>query len=504
KLDRTFWHSALMKLIDQPHLCGEITLGDGEPVNVEYVSANPTGPLHIGHARGTVIGEVIANLLDICDYDVTREYLINDSGGQINVLAKSVYLRYREALGESVGEIPEGLYPGEYLKSIGQALADEFGPQWLDKPEDDWLNVFKEHAVNHLMQAIKHDLNLLGIRHDVFFSEKSLDDEGKVDQVIDKLENLGLLYQGKLPKPKSRNVEEQEYEAQELLLFRATDFGDEVDRAMRKVNDDHTYLAADFAYHFDKYQRLSEQGGRRMINIFGADHSGQVTPLKAGVQAITEGKAELTVILCQMVRFVQGGQPAKMSKRAGTYETINDLIEAVGKDVVFFIFATKDPNTQFTFDLELLTKQSMDNPVFYVQYAHARATSVLNKAVEENITIDGIDEKLLASLTAPEELALIKKLTVYPDTVKNAASKLAPHVLTDYLYNVANLFHSLWGSGHRDPAMRFIQDDAKVSRAKLALVKATKRVLSDGLQLCNVTPMDEMTRLDEDEFAQSA
>lgn len=472
---------------------GRLTLGQAQKINVEYVSANPTGPLHVGHCRGSVFGDALANLLDYAGYDVTREYYINDAGSQVDVLAQSAYLRYREALGEEIGEIPSGLYPGEYLRVVGQKLADQFGQELLEKEEAEWLPQVRQIAIDAMMDMIRDDLKALNIELDVFFSERSLI-EGEQDNVmatIDWLREKGLVYEGRLPPPKGKEVED--WEDREQTLFRATDFGDDVDRALLKSSGDYTYFASDMTYHRNKFLR----GFDNMIDVWGADHGGYVKRMKSAIEALTEGKGQLDVKICQMVRLFRAGEPVKMSKRSGEFVTLRDLVDEVGPDPVRFMMLYRKNEAQLDFDFAKVTEQSRDNPVFYVQYAHARAYSVFRNAAEvfheiepENFDLENVDYGLLQD---EAEIALMKQISQFPRIVQAAALAHEPHRISFYLYDLAGEFHSLWNKGKESPQLRFIHEgNLSLTCSKLGLVAATATVLAAGLHILGVKALREM------------
>jgi arginyl-tRNA synthetase len=491
RLADSFWAERLGDVLKAGVAYGSSDLGRGKRINVEYVSANPTGPMHIGHARGAVTGDALASLLAKAGYDVTREYYVNDAGAQVDVLARSIHLRYREALGEAIGEIPEGLYPGEYLKPAGEALAKLYGAKFKDAPESDWLLDFRNHAVEAMLGMIRDDLAGLGVKHDVFVSERGLVEAGKVQAALDFLDGKGLIYEGVLEPPKGKLPDD--WEARPQTLFKATQFGDDVDRPLKKSDGSWTYFASDIAYHLDKYRR----GFNAMIDVWGADHGGYVKRMQAAVKAVSEGKADLDVKLCQMVNLLKGGQPYKMSKRAGTFVTLADLVEAVGKDVVRFIMLTRKNDAHLDFDLDKVMEQSRDNPVFYVQYAHARCHSVMRHATEIwpdwSEAIAAADPKVLSRLTDSTELGLIKLLAGWPRQVESAAEAHEPHRLAFYLNELAAGFHGLWNKGKDEARLRFlIEDDRELSLARLALLQAVVLVISSGLAIFGVEPMKEM------------
>lgn len=490
RLADSFWHGALRDVLRAGPAYGDSDMGGGRPVNVEYVSANPTGPLTVGHARGAVYGDVLAALLAKAGHAVTREYYINDAGAQVDVLARSAYLRYREALGETIGEIPEGLYPGEYLKETGRALAARDGGRWLDVPEADWLPELRRFAVEAMMAMIRADLELLGIRQDVFSSERKLVEAGAVDRALQTLTERGLIYVGRLEPPKGMKPED--WEDREQTLFRATDFGDDVDRPLKKSDGSYTYFANDIAYHYDKFRR----GFADMIDVWGADHGGYIKRMQAAVRAITEEKGALDVKVCQIVRLMKGGELVRMSKRAGVFVTLRDLIDDVGKDVVRFLMLTRKNDAPFDFDLVKATEQSRDNPVWYVQYAHARTRSVMRQAAQAGVTGTTPAELAdadLGRLTDAGELGLIRQMASWPRTVEAAAQAHEPHRLAFYLYDLAAAFHVHWNRGKEEPALRFIDEaDPVLTRARLALVQAVGTVIASGLAVFGVTPAEEM------------
>ena len=491
-LERAFWPRVLRMVLEQAGEYGRSTIGQGRAVNVEYVSANPTGPMHVGHCRGAVFGDALANLLAFTGHAVTREYYVNDAGAQVDVLARSAYLRYREALGEDIGEIPEGLYPGDYLKPVGEALAETYRRDLLEMPASEWLPLVRGIALNKMLDLIQDDLAALGISHDVFFSERSLT-EGH-DQIADTIADLkaqGLIYTGSLPPPKGKV--DEEWEDREQLLFRSTEFGDDMDRPLVKSDGAYTYFAADMAYHRDKFRR----GFNDMIDVFGADHSGHVRRMKATVAALTGGRATLDVKLCQLVRLFRGGEPVKMSKRAGTFVTLREVVDEVGAGSVRFMMLYRKNDAPLDFDFAKVTEQSRDNPVFYVQYAHARASSVLRnvEGVFPDLRSGGrnLAEADLDRLNDDSELALIKRIAHFPRIVEAAAAAHEPHRIAFYLYDLAGDFHGLWNRGKDSPQLRFIYDsDRELTRARLALVVSTQRVLALGLGILGVDAMQEL------------
>ncbi len=489
RLAPDFWRRRLRDVLALGFDYGRVDLGKGRPVDVEYCSANPTGPLHVGHGRGTVFGDALANLLAYTGWKVTREYYVNDAGAQIETLARSVHLRYREALGEAIGPIPEGLYPGEYLVPVGRALAESEGPRWLGRPEPEWMPLFARRAVEAMLERIKDDLAALGVHHDVFRSERALVEAGEVEAALAFMEQKGLLYTGTLPPPKGKPVEDWEPAPQ--LLFRATAYGDDTDRPLKRSTGHWTYFAADVAYHMDKWRR----GFDRMIDVWGADHAGYVKRLQAAVAAFSDGAATLEIRLCQLVNLLDGGKPLKMSKRAGRIVTLRDVVDEVGKDVFRFMMLTRRNDAPLDFDLVEVTQQSKDNPVFYVQYAHARIRSVFRHAAEQALprTAAELVDAPLARLEDPAELALVRAVAAWPRTVKAAAEQSEPHRIAFYLQDLAAQFHALWTRGKEVPDLRFlVAEDRPLTLARLALLEAVRTVLATGLALIGVTPVEEL------------
>ncbi len=466
---------------------GRSDLGRGQKVNVEFVSANPTGPMHVGHTRGAVVGDALSNLLAFAGHEVTREYYINDGGAQVDVLARSAYERYREANGLEP-EIREGLYPGDYLIPVGEALKAKYGTSLLDKPEQDWLADVRDFATGMMMAEIRGDLALLGVTMDVYSSEKALYGTGEIEAAIEELRGLGLIYEGVLEPPKGKEPEDWEPRVQ--TLFRSTAHGDDVDRPVKKSDGGWTYFAPDIAYHYNKVKRGFDQ----LIDIFGADHGGYVKRMKAAVSALSQGRVPLDIKLIQLVKLWKGGAPFKMSKRAGTFVTLRDVVEQAGPDVTRFIMLTRKNDVALDFDFDKVLEQSKDNPVFYVQYANARVNSVLRKAAEAGIATGGSD--LLAAdhrlLSHPAELALLKKIAEWPRLVEIAARNNEPHRVAFYLYELASEFHGLWNRGNDEVQLRFVQEDIPTSQAKIALAKATSVVICAGLAILGVTPVEEM------------
>ena len=486
------WHRVLKSVEALGEAYGKLDLGKGEKVNVEYVSANPTGPMHVGHTRGAVFGDALASLLTYVGYDVTREYYINDAGGQVDVLARSAFLRYREALGETI-EIPQGFYPGEYLKPVGEHLANAYGRDLLSKPEAVWLPKVKELTLKMMLELIKTDLANLGVKHDVFFSERTLHGQGgDIDMTLDWLRSQGLVYQGTLDKPKGQA--DEDWEPREQTLFRATLYGDDVDRPLVKSDGSYTYFAADIAYHRNKFLR----GFKSMINVLGADHSGYVSRLKAAVKAVSGGEADIDVKIMQLVRLLRNGEPFKMSKRSGDLVLLSDVVEEVGVDATRFMLLYRRNEQSMDFDFALVKEQSRDNPVFYVQYAHARTCSVLRNASSELPALDLSPAELSAApldlLVSPADLELIKALAQWPRSVAAAALAHEPHRIAFYLYELAAAFHSFWAKGKEDRSLRFVNpDDLKLTMARLALVGAVRQVLVNGLTVLGVSAPDELS-----------
>lgn len=492
RLTDGFWRKHLEYILDSDGTYGQSELGKGRNVNVEYVSANPTGPMHVGHCRGAVVGDVLANLLAFTGHDVVKEYYINDAGGQIGVLAQSVFLRYREALGEDIGAIPEGLYPGDYLVPLGQALAKEFGNTLLTMDEEERLTLIKQRSIDAMMQMIRDDLAALNIHHDVFFSEKTLhaDNAQAIRSAINDLTLKGYVYKGTLPPPKGQVSED--WENREQTLFRSTEVGDDQDRPLIKSDGSYTYFAADVAYFRNKFERHFDE----MIYILGADHGGYVKRLEAVAKAISGGKSKLTALLCQLVKLFRDGEPVKMSKRAGSFVTLRDVVDEVGRDPVRFMMLYRKCDAPLDFDFAKVTEQSKDNPVFYVQYASARCHSAFRKAQESLGLTDfprGLLKEHLDRLTDESEIGLIKKLAEYPRVVEQAAQSYEPHRLAFYLYDLASTFHGHWNKGTENEDLRFIKlNDTQLSLARLGLIQAVSDVLSSALNVMGVDAPSEM------------
>ena len=479
------WQDEVKTILAQGVGYGDSQAGRGKPkVNVEYVSANPTGPMHAGHIRGAVIGDTLANLLHKVGYEITREYYFNDAGTQIDVLGRTTYLRYREALGEDIGAIPDGLYPGEYLKEVGAALAARDGNKWLGKPEAEWLVPIREFAVAAMMLMIKEDLKLIAIQHDVFTNERELVDNGTLDKAFKILDDKGLIYTGTLPPPMGKTMED--WEPVPLTLFRSSNFGDSTDRPLKKRDGNWAYIMPDIAYHYDKIQR----GFGVMINMLATDHGNYLERMRPAVAAFSDGKAELDVIFNGIVKIFVNGEPVKLSKRSGNLITLREMVEQVGMGAVRFFMLTRDPKTSLDFDFAKVVEQSKDNPVFYVQYAHARCCSVLRAAGKTDADLAGARLDLL---TAPEELAVIKTMATWPRVVEMAAEVHEPHRIAFYVQELAAAFHLLWTRGNENATLRFIiEDEPALTLARLALVRAVALVLASGLQVLGVTPLEEL------------
>ena len=498
-LKPSVWSDALRTVLREGASYGKSMLGAGEKVNVEYVSANPTGPMHVGHCRGAVFGDALCSLLQFSGYDVTREYYVNDAGAQVDVLARSAYLRYREALGENIGPIPEGLYPGDYLKPVGAALADQYGRALNQMPEQDWLPIVRRTAIDMMMAEIREDLAALNVQHDVFFSERSLVEGGNdaVAATIADLRAAGEVYEGRLPPPKG--AVEEDWEDREQTLFRTTEFGDDVDRPLKKSDGSYTYFASDIAYHKSKLDR----GFRNMIDVWGADHGGYIRRMKAAVSAVSGGAASLDVKIVQLVKLLRAGAPVKMSKRSGDFVTLREVVDEVGVDAVRFMMLYRKNDAPLDFDLAKVIEQSRDNPVFYVQYGHARGQSIFRNARDVIPTLPEADRerrqalaqaaRLDDALDDSAELALMRRIAFYPRLVEAAAMSHEPHRIAFYLYELASDFHALWTKGKDTPHLRFIiQNDPELTLARLALVQGVVTVLASGLAVLGVGAPDEM------------
>jgi arginyl-tRNA synthetase len=498
RLKASVWPEVLRTVLSEGAAYGRSRIGRGEAINVEYVSANPTGPMHVGHCRGAVFGDALASLLDFAGFKVTREYYVNDAGAQVDVLARSAFMRYREALGEFIGAIPEGLYPGDYLKPVGAALAAEYGDRLKAMAEAEWLPIVRAKAIAMMMAEIEKDLQALNVRHDVFFSERSLQgaNGGEVAAVIDGLRKRGLVYEGRLPRPKGGP--DEDWEDREQTLFRATAFGDDVDRPLLKSDGSYTYFASDIAYHKNKFDR----GFANMVDVWGADHGGYIKRVQAAIRAVSEGKGTLDVKIVQLVKLLRAGEPVKMSKRSGDFVTLREVVDEVGADAVRFMMLFRKNDAVLDFDLAKVIEQSRDNAVFYVQYGHARGYSIFRNAREAIADLpeqaDARAPYLLAKadlsrLTDTAELGLLRRLALFPRLVEGAAEAHEPHRIAFYLYDLASEFHALWTRGRDLPHLRFIiQNDAEITLARLALVQGVVSVLAAGLAILGVQAPDEM------------
>ena len=482
------WHNLLSSVLLAGKNFGRSNMGSSQKVNVEFVSANPTGPLHVGHTRGAVFGDALASLLSYSGFEVTREYYINDGGAQVDVLARSIFLRYQEAFGRKVVFV-DGTYPGDYLIPIAIGLKEKVGDSYLNKSEDEWLPELRDYAVDAMMDLIRSDLDLLGIKMDTFFSEKSLYGSGQIEAALGRLRDNGLIYKGVLEPPKGKKTDD--WEPREQTLFKSTEHGDDVDRPVLKSDGSWTYFAPDIAYHFDKISR----GFDHLIDIFGADHGGYVKRMKAAVSALSNGKVPLDIKLCQLVKLYQNGEPYKMSKRAGNFVMLRDLVEQVGPDVTRFVMLTRKNDAELDFDFQKVLEQSRENPVFYVQYAHARIKSVIRKAEKLNIDIAerALSEANLSSLTHASELGLIKKIAEWPRLIEVAARLYEPHRVAFYLFDLSSQLHAHWSKGSDDQSLRFLNtDDLTITQSKIALARAVSIVISSGLAILGVEPAEKM------------
>ncbi|WP_341792276.1 arginine--tRNA ligase [Rickettsia endosymbiont of Gonocerus acuteangulatus] len=483
------WHTAIKDILQNESKFFEIDIDKNKNVNIEYVSANPTGPMHIGHARGAIYGDVLANILKKVGYPVTKEYYVNDAGSQINDLVSTVILRYREALGEKI-TIPEGLYPGEYLIPVGQALAKEYGDKLLSMDDPERFRIVKNFAIQKMLDLNKEDLKELGIKHDIFFSEQALHDNGEIEKTVKLLTDMGLIYEGSVPAPKGKVHDEWENRTQEL--FKSTKYGDDQDRPIRKADGSWTYFASDLAYAKDKIDR----GANHLIYVLGADHSGYVKRIEAIVKALGKEQVKVDVKICQLVNFVENGVPVKMSKRLGAFASVQDVNHEVGKDIIRFMMLTRENNKTLDFDLIKVKEQSKKNPIFYVQYAHVRTLSILSKAMEtipqsynsfEAGTYD------LSLLSSEEEIEIIKLLASWTKTLETAAKYFEPHRVAFYLINLASKFHALWNFGKENNDYRFIiENNVELTTARLALAKAIQKIIASGLEVIGVEPMERM------------
>ncbi len=491
RLAEGVWASVIREILTAGTHYGDSRMGKSEKVNIEYVSANPTGPMHAGHVRGAVIGDTLANLLQKAGYDVTREYYFNDAGTQVDVLARTTHLRYREALGENIGDIPEGLYPGDYLKEVGAALAARDGKKWIGKDESEWLAPVRDFGVQFMMGMIRKDLDLIGIRHQVFSNEREMIENGTLEKCFKILQDMDLIYQGTLPPPKGKEMED--WEPAELTLFRSSKFGDSSDRPLKKRDGTWAYIMPDIAYHYDKIRR----GFKWMINVLGTDHGNYLDKMRPAIAALSEGKASIDVKFCGMVKVLKNGEPVKLSKRSGNIITLREMVEEVGVGSVRFFMMTRTPDTPLEFDFAKVVEQSKDNPVFYVQYAHARCCSVERNARE---MFPGIDTSLgalakadMSKVATEDEQRLVRLMAGWPRFVEAAAEAHEAHRVAFYLHELASEFHSFWNKGREDASLRFlIENDKELSLARLALVRAVATVIASGLAVMGVQPLEEL------------
>ena len=484
------WQGQVANVLRAGTAYGNSDIGAEDKVNIEYVSANPTGPMHVGHARGAVVGDALARLLERANYQVTREYYINDAGSQTDTLARSALIRMREALGEDIGDIPEGLYPGDYLIGVGQALAKEYGAALFEKPEVEQIATAKSMALPMMMEMIKDDLGVLGVHHDVFLSEQSLHDSGAVDNSLSRLDEMGLIYEGVLEPPKGKTPP-PDWEPSPQTLFKSSEFGDDSDRALKKSDGSWTYFAPDIACHLDKFER----GYKQMIDVWGADHAGYIKRMKSAVTAVTAGAGNLDVKICQMVKLMRDGEPVKMSKRAGQFITLREVVDEVGKDVVRFMMLTRKNDAPLEFDFVKVQEQSRDNPIFYVQYAHARICSVIRNAEEifGAINDDDLADADTHLIDDPAEIALLKMISAFPRVLESAAVNHEPHRIAFYLQDLASTFHSLWNLGKDCPDLKFIIEDKKnVTMARVSMIRCCAFVIASGLDIMGVRPEEEM------------
>lgn len=482
------WQAVVKDILASGVHYGDSKMGKGEKVNIEYVSANPTGPMHAGHVRGAVIGDTLASLMQKAGFDVTREYYFNDAGTQVDVLARTTHLRYREALGEDIDAIPEGLYPGEYMRDVAAELVRRDGDKWLGKDEAEWLAPVRAFAVEYMMAMIRKDLDLIGIKHDVFSNEREVIENGTLDKVFDILKGMDLIYQGTLPPPKGKEMED--WEPAELTLFRSSKFGDSSDRPLKKRDGTWAYIMPDIAYHYDKIRR----GYKWMINVLGKDHGNYLDKMRPAVAALSDGKATIDVMFCAMVKVLKNGEPVKFSKRSGNIITLREMVEEVGAGVVRFFMMTRTPDTELEFDYARVVEQSKDNPVFYVQYAHARCHSVIRNA-REMFKMQDFDFAAanMSRLKSEEELKIVRLMAGWPRFVEAAAEAREAHRVTTYLHDLASEFHAFWNKGRDDATLRFLhENDKELSLARLALVKSVATVIASGLAVMGVEPVEEM------------
>lgn len=490
-LNTSEWGTVVRDILKSGIHYGDSTMGGNERVNIEYVSANPTGPMHAGHVRGAVVGDTLAGLLKKAGYDVTREYYFNDAGTQVDVLARTTHLRYREALGENIGDIPEGFYPGEYLKDVGQALAKRDGDKWLNQPEDAWIAPVRQFAVEYMMEVIKQDLDLIGIHHDVFTNERELVENGTLEKCFDILTKQGLIYQGTLPPPKGKEM--TDWEPTELTLFRSSNFGDSTDRPLKKRDGTWAYIMPDIAYHYDKIRR----GYKSMINMLGKDHGGYQERMRPAVAAFSNNEAKLDVVFNGMVKLLKNGEPVKFSKRSGNIITLREMVEEVGAGAVRFFMMTRTPDADMEFDYNKVVEQSKDNPVFYVQYAHARCCSVLRNGAQmfpdADLSPEALAKVNMSRLSSDDETRLIRAMSNWPRFVESAAEAKEPHRIAFYLHDLASEFHAFWNKGRDDSTLRFLhENDVELSMARLALVKSVATVIASGLAVMGVAPLEEL------------
>jgi arginyl-tRNA synthetase len=489
-LKKDIWWNLLPEILKEKNHYGDTDYGKNEKINLEYVSANPTGPLHVGHTRGAVFGDTLVNILKKVGYSVCKEYYVNDAGEQIDKLAQSVFMRYKEACGEDIDEIPEGLYPGTYLKSVGEDLKIQFKDSLIKAEKEDWLPIVKEFSIKSMLSVIRKDLNSLGINHDVFTSENKLLNDGHVQEVFNEMHKADLLYEGETPPPKG--VKKSEWSKKKHILFKSKSFGDDEDRVVKKHDGSWTYFMPDIAYHKDKFNR----GFNKMINIWGADHSGYISRVTSAVDAVTKSKSTLEVKVCQLVRLMRGGNVVKMSKRSGSFITLRDLVEEVGSDAVRFMMVTRKNDAPLDFDYDLVKEQTKDNPIFYVQYAHARISSIIRKVEDEKLfSIDEnfVDNTNLTLLSNYHDIELIKIISNFPRIIEQAAIYREPHRIAFYLRDIASSFHSYWNLGNEDNNLKVLNiDNLEETRSRLALIMSVKITISEGLRLLGIKALEEL------------
>jgi arginyl-tRNA synthetase len=489
-LKKDIWWNLIPEILKEKNHYGDTDYGKNEKINLEYVSANPTGPLHVGHTRGAVFGDTLANILKKVGYSVCKEYYVNDAGEQVDKLAQSVFMRYKEACGEDIDEIPEGLYPGTYLKSVGEDLKIQFKDSLIKAEKEDWLPIVKEFSIKSMLSVIRKDLNSLGINHDVFTSENKLLNDGHVLEVFNEMHKADLLYEGETPPPKG--VKKSEWSKKKHILFKSKSFGDDEDRVVKKHDGSWTYFMPDIAYHKDKFNR----GFNKMINIWGADHSGYISRVTSAVDAVTKSKSTLEVKVCQLVRLMRGGNVVKMSKRSGSFITLRDLVEEVGSDAVRFMMVTRKNDAPLDFDYDLVKEQTKDNPIFYVQYAHARISSIIRKVEDEKLfSIDEnfVDNTNLTLLSNNHDIELIKIISNFPRIIEQAAIYREPHRIAFYLRDIASSFHSYWNLGNEDNNLKVLNiDNLEETRSRLALIMSVKITISEGLRLLGIKALEEL------------